>query len=156
MNPSRRCPIAKRGPKPTLKTFDPVTNPGMPSMPTTLQDDASAAWDQLAEVLGERGTVTPGDVFSMEMLAEALVRWRRDVVAEADVGPVTESGAVPGFKESPESQALGRSTKILLSLLVQHGLTPRSRLDVRSSSEGGRSGTDGYAKFKAMLGRAKA
>jgi phage terminase small subunit len=144
--------MAQRGPKPALKTFDPVTNPGMPSKPTTLQDDASQAWDQLAEVLGERGTATPGDVFSMEMLAEALVRWRRDVLAEALVGPVTESGAVPGFKESPESQALGRSTKTLLALLVQHGLTPRSRLDVRST--GNPSSAAGYwaAKLKTKGG----
>jgi phage terminase small subunit len=124
----------------------------MPSKPTTLDSDASAAWDQLAEVLGERDTVTPGDVFALEMLTEALVRWRRDVKAEADAGPATESGAVPGFKESPESQALGRSTKTLLALLVEHGLTPRSRRDVRSS--GNPSSAAGYwaAKLKTKGG----
>jgi P27 family predicted phage terminase small subunit len=148
--------MARRGPKPRLKAFDPVTSPGMPSKPAGLDDATSKAWDELAVILAERDSLTPGDAIALEMLASALAGWRIALSAAAEAGPATESAGGASFKESPEALGLARTTKYLLTLLQEFGLTPRSRLDVRSSSEGGGKGTDGYAKFKAMLGRAKA
>ncbi len=123
--------MSKPGPKPRLKSFDPVSLAGRPRKPEGLDDAASLAWDELVSVLEERGTLTPGDGIALEMLTKILVNWRENFSAAVDAGPTTESGHVPGFKESPESQALGRSTKALLTLLIEFGMTPRSRYDVR-------------------------
>jgi hypothetical protein len=73
-----------------------------------------------------------------------------DLVAYKTAGPSTE-GAYVSFKESPESEALGRSAKTLLTLLKEFGLTPRSRLDVRSLTAANQQ-ANGLAYWEAKLG----
>jgi phage terminase small subunit len=124
--------MAKRGPKPRLKAFEPVASPGMPAKPAGLDDATSRAWDELAVMLAERDSLTPGDAIALEMLAAAVAGWRIALAAAAEAGPATESAGGASFKESPENLALGRLTKYLLGLLQEFGLTPRSRRDVKS------------------------
>ncbi len=144
--------MARRGPKPRLKAFDPVTSPGMPNKPAGLDDATSKAWDELAVMLAERDSLTPGDAIALEMLASAVAGWRIALAAATEAGPATESAGGASFKESPEALGLARSTKYLLTLLQEFGLTPRSRLDVRSI--GNPSSAAGYwaAKLKTKGG----
>jgi len=126
--------MPKRGPKPKLKPFDPSAIRGRPRAPRGLGKAERVAWNEFSDVLQERGVLTRGDGVFVEMLACTLVSWRASIRAEAEAGPTTESGSVLGFKESPEAAAAGRKTRALLTLLIEGGLTPRSRGDVWSGS----------------------
>jgi P27 family predicted phage terminase small subunit len=99
-------------------------------------------------VLNERSTLTRADGVALEMLAFHITRWR-DAAAKLDAaGDVTESGAVPGFKVSPEAQVLAQRTKDLVAILREFGLTPRSRLDVRTTDAAKPSG---YERWRHLL-----
>jgi phage terminase small subunit len=91
----------------------------------------SSVWDELADALLERGTLTRGDGFALEILAKSLMNCRRDYQSSVEAGPTTESGWVASVKQSPERQAFQSSARLALDFLKEFGLTPRSRADVR-------------------------
>jgi hypothetical protein len=73
-----------------------------------------------------------GDGTVLELLADALTDYRTARRDASKVDAVTESSLVLGYKEAPESVLKNRAGKWLLTLLIECGLTPRSRHDVRA------------------------
>jgi P27 family predicted phage terminase small subunit len=101
---------------------------GCPERPDWLAADAlaSGAWDCLTGLLLERRVLSRADGPALELLVTTYVLWRR-VAATLTADGVAVETATGSFKPSPELAACDRLGRLLLSLLGEFGLTPRSR-----------------------------
>ena len=150
-----RCPLAKRGPRPTPKAIlklrgsrrdgylpdQPEAAPGTPVKPDYLEKDASAMWDQLVPQLLKLGVLSNIDGVILAELCEAwadLRACKRFVKKHGRTYKVTkiQFGKVvtEGSKLWPQTREIAHLRTFILRSCAEFGLSPSSR--TRLSVEG--------------------
>lgn len=153
--------MAGRPPKPTAvkrdqgtlrkhrergKVSEPPAETSLPPAPPDLSGDALRAWNEFGGWLVEAQFLARLDVASLWLLcdlfadvlrlkreAEAVLRERRSLVVERDMG---ESGVM--LYTHPVAHQLRTARRDLYVALREHGMTPSSRVRVRGAGGGTR------------------
>ncbi|MDX1486591.1 MAG: phage terminase small subunit P27 family [Acidiferrobacterales bacterium] len=103
-----------------------VTLKRCPAPPKHLTDRAKKEWRRLAPIAHGNGYLGKSDLRAFELLAESLAtesEMRELVVNEG----VTVSGGSGGLKAHPALKAMETARNQATRLLIEFGLTPRSR-----------------------------
>lgn len=97
-----------------------------PSAPAHLSERARLEWKQLAPIAHENGYLGRSDLRAFELLAEALATESemRAVIAREGI---TVFGGSGGQKAHPALKAMETARNQATRLLIEFGMTPRSR-----------------------------
>jgi P27 family predicted phage terminase small subunit len=105
-----------------------------PRMPGHLTKDAKREWKRILPMLLERRSLTEGDATALALYCETYSRWlaAKNEVAQAGITIETtvldkHGAAITSRKANPALRTLENCERSLRSLLLELGLTPRSR-----------------------------
>jgi P27 family predicted phage terminase small subunit len=118
--------------KPSIRADQALAAP--PEPPDTLSAGARIEWLALAPVAVELGTITVGDLRSFELLAETFAsasELQSLVSAEGLLIPAANGGK----KANPAQRSLETARSQAARLLIEFGMTPKSRNYVQRAEE---------------------
>jgi P27 family predicted phage terminase small subunit len=114
---------------------------GRPDPPQDLNAEEKQVWEQTADLLEARGTLTEGDAAALEMLARTTVAHRAELKLLEHEGRVTvaprinRSGLEILVRDvNPRGKIVDHLQKQKLELLKEFGLTPRQRKAIEQAA----------------------
>ena len=114
---------------------------GTPDRPEWLDDQAKAAWDELAPLLEAMGVLTRIDGNALARYCRLWSRWRKMeafIEEKGEMYPLrTEDGGVKCFQQWPQVAIANKLAQQLTRLEQEFGLTPsaRTRIHIDRSGE---------------------
>lgn len=153
--------MGARGPKPRpthLKVLrgekechinrdEPLPSEGRAVAPAGMTVDARKIWDELADDLGDKGMLTPWDVYAFEAFCEAVAQYRECrtlLQRETSYGKYVDRGAAGGVIKSPYHQMMRDCVETMAKIGSRFGFTPgdRANLTIESRDSGPASGAE--------------
>src|SRR5262245_32816507 len=136
--------MQKRGPKPKptrLKILqgsrsdringeEPQPIPGRPDAPDDLTSLGKAKWDHLCDVLSRMGVLSLSDADALHLYCVAFERWMLARIEIRKYGLLVDS-ALGSQKANPAVAIATLSSREMLQILTEFGLTPSSRSGLR-------------------------
>ena len=123
---SRRADARKGEPQPEL---------GAPDCPSWLDDEAKAAWEDIAPQLERMGVLTRIDKRALARYCDAWMRWRAAVdfiKRHGDTYPLKdESGRTKYLQQFPQVSIANKLATELLRLEQEFGMTPSARTRIQ-------------------------
>ncbi len=125
---------------------------GVPECPDWLDDEAKAAWHDVAPMLESMGVLTRVDGHALARYCRLWSRWRKAeafIAEKGDMYPLRdENGSVKYFHQWPQVAIANKLAQQLTKLEAEFGMTPssRARLAVNPSGTVDRDGKDKYFK----------
>jgi P27 family predicted phage terminase small subunit len=109
--------------------------------------DARKIWDELADDLGDKGMLTPWDVYAFEAFCEAVAQYRECrtlLQRETSYGKYVDRGAAGGVIKSPYHQMMRDCVETMAKIGSRFGFTPgdRANLTIESRDSGPASGAE--------------
>ena len=134
----------RRAPKTKVRARDRLKK--APPPPKTLSASGAKEWKKLAPTVVDLGTVCRGDLRALEQLCETLgtVSELQEIVREQGLLLATGTGS---FKANPATKSLETARNQAHRLLVEFGLTPKSRCYVSRAPEP--EGENPWAEFRS-------
>lgn len=155
----------KRGPKPKptpLKILsgmrpqrvnpnEPQPVPGVPDCPADLTALGRAKWDHLCSVLQRMGILSISDADALHIYCVTFERW---MLARIDIKKTGMTVPTPGggIKSNPSVTIEALSSRMMLSILLQFGLTPSARSQIRLGGAADARGDDLDAFIRSKPG----
>jgi P27 family predicted phage terminase small subunit len=113
---------------------EPVTVPGIPPLPASLEGDEVAieCWNKVCKTLHDMGILTMSDVSVMELYCSTYSQWRwlSNYVRDGNCRIENEKGNV---STSPEANQVHKYSALLLRMMAELGLTPSSRSRIHAA-----------------------
>jgi len=105
---------------------EPKSPPGLGESPEGFDEHALAAWSRLSKVLGQMGVATEADAEAVAAYCRHYSAYIRatEAIARDGMTTHTEHG---GTKLNPLIQVVNESSRQMIRLLVQFGMTPAAR-----------------------------
>jgi P27 family predicted phage terminase small subunit len=136
--------VGKRGTKPVatrlkilsgvragrINTAEPVAPGGVPECPDHLDKFGQEAWARVVSQLDALGILSAVDADALALYCVTYSRWRFALIDLENHGLSVSTGQ-GGFKSNPASSVVAESSRLLVSLLGEFGLTPASRSRVK-------------------------
>ena len=113
---------------------------GTPDRPEWLDDQAKAAWDELAPLLEGMGVLTRIDGNALARYCRLWSRWRKMeafIEEKGEMYPLrTEDGGVKCFQQWPQVAIANKLAQQLTRLEQEFGLTPSARTRIHIDRPG--------------------
>ena len=141
--------MGSRGPAPTpsrvlalhgswrarLDRDEPTPEPGEPDLPDWLDEDAKAAWREVAPGLDAMGVLGKVDGHALAVYCTLFSRWRKAeafLAAHGDSLVVKDaSGRAVGIRLYPQVKLANQLAEVVARMAREFGLTPSARTRVR-------------------------
>jgi len=113
---------------------EPRGHAGVPVVPSDLDADERAAWDELGARLAAMGVLQKEQSEALELLVRAKVRYLRLAAKVREMGEVL-ADAKGDLYRNPHAIAMEKAEVEFRRLLLEFGLTPAAATRVRADAE---------------------